>query len=85
MDWRKTNNITGSVVGKIDKNDTVEPLILFSQAIQKLFQVGEKGDHLKFGALESYIDAEGHTQRDWHQRRQDARGLLTPSASSSSQ
>ena len=55
----KENKVTGSVVGLIDKNGTTEPTLLFSHEIQKLFQTSATlGDHLKFGAFESYIDAE---------------------------
>ncbi len=59
------NKVTGSVVGKIDGNDTVNPTVLLSQAIQKLFQIENKetkvikGDQLKFGTFQAYIDAEG--------------------------
>jgi hypothetical protein len=55
----KENKVTGSGVGQIDNNDTVEPTLLFSHTIQKLFQVGAAGDHLKFGAFEAYVDGEG--------------------------
>jgi hypothetical protein len=63
----KENIVTGSVVGKVDNNDTVNPTVLLSKAIQELFQVvteveGKKvikGDQLKFGALQAFIDAEG--------------------------
>ncbi len=59
----KENKLTGSVVGQIDKNDTVEPLLLFNHTIQKLFQTSATlGDHLKFGAFEAYIDAEAHVK-----------------------
>jgi hypothetical protein len=54
----KLNEVRGSIVAKIDSNDTTEPLLLFNHTIQKLFQVGAAGDHLKFGALEAYLDAE---------------------------
>jgi hypothetical protein len=49
--------ITGSFVAQVDNNNTAEPLLLFSEEIQKLFQVGAAGDHLKAGAFEMYIDA----------------------------
>jgi hypothetical protein len=55
----KENKVTGSVVGEVVNSDTVNPTVVFSQAIQKLFQVGSEGDHLKYGALESYIDGSG--------------------------
>jgi hypothetical protein len=52
------NNISSSVVALVDNaNEAVQHLITFSEAIQKLFEVGEAGDHLKFGTFESYIDA----------------------------
>jgi hypothetical protein len=54
----KENKITGSIVALVANNDTVAPKLVFSRAIQELFQVGAAGDHLKFGAFESYIDAE---------------------------
>jgi len=55
----KENKLDGSVVGQIDKNDTVNPTLLFDHTIQKLFQTsGTQGDHLKFGAFEAFIDAE---------------------------
>ncbi len=54
----KENKVTGSVVGQVDGNDTKTPKLLFSHTIQKLFQVGAAGDHLKFGAFEAYLDAE---------------------------
>ena len=59
------NKVTGSVVGKIVNNDTLNPTVQLSQAIQKLFQVENKetkvikGDQLKFGTFQAYIDAEG--------------------------
>jgi hypothetical protein len=52
-----SNKKTGSFVGKVINNSTAEPSIEFSEEIQKLFQVGEKGDHLKYGTFEEYIDA----------------------------
>ncbi len=59
----KENKFTGSFVGQVDKNDTVEPLLLFNHTIQKLFQTSTTlGDHLKFGAFEAYIDAEVHAR-----------------------
>ncbi len=56
----KENKVTGSAVGLIDNNDTVEPTLLFNHTIQKLFQTSATlGDHLKFGAFEAYVDGEG--------------------------
>jgi hypothetical protein len=55
-----TNKVTGSVVGAIvaKTNNTKEPLIEFSEEIQKLFQTSATvGDHLKYGTFEAYIDA----------------------------
>jgi len=55
----KINEVKGSVVAEIDNNDSVEPLILFSHTIQKLFQTSATaGDHLKYGAFEAYVDAD---------------------------
>jgi hypothetical protein len=55
----KNNDLKGSVVAQIDDNNTVEPLLLFDHTIQKLFQTtATLGDHLKFGNLEAYIDAD---------------------------
>jgi len=54
----KENKVTGSVLGLVDKNETTEPSLLFSQAIAKLFQpTATTGNHLKFGAFEAYLDA----------------------------
>ncbi len=52
----KTTSLRGSIVGKVINSDTVEPTLEFSQAIQKLFQVGLEGDHLRIGTFEGYID-----------------------------
>ncbi len=67
------NNISGSVVALVDNgNEALTHLITFSEAIQKLFQVGEAGDHLKFGTFESYIEASAnvtlngtHVNKKW--------------------
>ncbi len=48
--------ITGSVVAEVDNgNAAVDHLIIFSEAIQKLFQVGTEGDHLLYGTSEAFI------------------------------
>ncbi len=55
----KDNKVTGSIVAQVDNNNTVEPLLLFSHEIQKLFQTSATvGDHLKYGAFEAYIDTD---------------------------
>ena len=53
--------ISGSVVALVDNgNSTIDHLLTFSEPIQKLFQVGAAGDHLLYGAAESYITGEAH-------------------------
>lgn len=59
----KEYDVKGSAVAKVDQNNASEPLLLFSEAILKLFQEGSAGDHL-FGLLaaESYLEGsvKGH-------------------------
>jgi hypothetical protein len=45
------NPVNGTVVAKVDNNNTTEPLLLFDETIQLLI-----GDELKFGGFKSYID-----------------------------
>jgi hypothetical protein len=47
----KTNTIAGSLVGELQKAETVEPLLKFESAIQKLF-----GDKINYGTLELVLD-----------------------------
>jgi len=55
----KENKVTGGVHVLIDNNDTTAPLLLFSEVIAKLFQpTTTTGTHLKFGAFDSFIDAD---------------------------
>lgn len=48
-----SGSLIGSIAGKIENSDTVEPTILFSQVIQKLL-----GDKFPLGAIEGYFKSE---------------------------
>lgn len=49
------NQLTGNPIGELLPNEPIEQLVTFSEAIQKLFQVGDTGDRFKFGLFEAYL------------------------------